>query len=1078
MRKLFSLIACLAIGTTMLMAQTKVVTGRVISSEDGEPVFGATVVVPGTTNGTTTDADGNFSLRVPESAKALTVSYIGLASEQVTITGKPLKVTLNPDMEVIDEVIVTAYGTSTKGTFTGSATTIKAEKLQDIQVSNVSEALTGTAGVQVQSANGQPGTAATIRVRGVGSINAGSSPLYIVDGVPFDGDLSSINSADIESLTVLKDAASTALYGARGANGIIMVTTKRGKSGKAVVNFDAKFGANQRQTKGYDVMTSPKQYLETQYVALYNAAAIGNGLDPVSANAYANYLMNGAGNDGTNGSTGYNIYTVPTGENLIGINGKLNPNATLGYTDGTYYFTPDRWDNATFKKHSHQQYDLSVAGGNDNGNYYISAGYLNDEGIISGSGFERISTRFKGDYQAKSWLKVGANISYSYANNSYPDEQTTTNSSGNAFYGANFIAPIYPLYVRNADKSIKYVNGKPAYDYGQSTDAGRNRAFMGMMNAVGDLAYNYRKYKMDILSANGFWEVLPYKGVSIRGTYGLDLDNTRYDNLGNAYMGNSAAYGGSATQEHMRTYGFTQQYLATYTNTFADKHAVDVTLGYEGYQYQYNYIEGYSTKLYDVDSYFLSNTSGNKYIYGGEDNYSTQGIFGRVNYAFDEKYIVNASIRRDASSRFSEDNRWGTFWSASAAWLLSNEEFMEDLSLIDMLKFKASFGETGNDAIGNYYAYMDQYSISGADGVWSDGTLSYKGNPDLTWETSQSWNAGFDFSAFHQKLNGSIEYWGRKSKDMLYYKPVASSNGYSEIPMNVGSMTNQGVEIDLDYTILKQKNYGLSVHANATYIQNEINELHKDLNGKLISGSYIYEEGKSRYHMYLVKSAGVLNGAADPNNDGMALYWAKNTGENDLTDVYGNTIAPGQEYKTVNWSTANSTNRHSTKNLLPKWYGGFGLNANAYGFDFAVEFSYQLGGHIFDSGYQRLMHSGTAYYAGQNWHHDIKNAWTPSHTNTDIPRLNTADNYANSTSDRWLTNASYLSLNNITVGYTVPKKVVRKWGMEKVRVLFTGDNVALISARKGLDPRQSFTTATSAVYSPIRTLSGGLSVTF
>ena len=1082
MRKLLSLLVCLSMGATMLMAQTRTVTGRVISSEDGEPVIGATVVVPGTSNGTVTDMDGNFSLRIPEDAKTVTISYIGLATQQVAVTGKPLNVTLSPDTEVIDEVVVTAYGTSTKGTFTGSATTIKAEKLQDIQVTNVSEALTGTAGVQVQNANGQPGTESTIRVRGVGSINAGASPLYILDGVPYDGDLSSINSADIESLTVLKDAASTALYGARGANGIVMITTKKGKQGKAQVNFDAKIGVNQRQVKNYDVFTSPKNYLETQYQSLYNSGVHYFGYDAVTANAYANYLMDGAGNDGSNGSTGYKIYTVPAGQLLIGQNGKLNPNATLGYSNGEYYYTPDSWSDATFKNHSHQQYDLSVSGGNDNGNYYVSFGYLDNEGIIDGSAFTRASTRFKGDYQVKKWLKVGANISYNNATNSYPDDQTSTNSSGNAFFGANMIAPIYPLYVRNADGSIKYVNGKPAYDYGQSTDAGNNRSFMGMMNAVGDLNYNITKYRMDILGAQGYWEIKPIQDLTIRGTYSYDLDNTRYDALGNLYMGNAAGYGGTATQEHAHTSGRTQQYLATYTHTFADKHAFDATLGYEEYEYKYDYIEGYGTSIYDPDSYRLSLTSDNQKVYGGGDKYATQGIFGRVNYSYNEKYILNASLRRDASSRFSEDNRWGTFWSASAAWLMSNEGFMSGFDWVNMLKMKASFGETGNDAIGNYYAYADQYSISGAKGVWSDGTLSYKGNPNLTWETSQAWNAGFDFSMFGQKLNGSIEYWGRESKDMLYYKPVAPSLGYSELPMNVGSMINQGVEIDLSYQIVKTKNYGAEVHANATYISNEIKELSSDLNGQLITGSYIYEEGASRYHMYLVKYAGVLNDAPDPNDNGLALYWAKNKSTEVMYDAYGNEVQPGEEFKTTNFTAAYSgtttSNRHSTKNLLPKWYGGFGLSANAYGFDLSVECSYQLGGHIYDSGYQYLMHAGDSYYAGTNWHKDIRKAWTETNTNTNVPRLCSTDDYTNSTSTRWLTKASYLALNNVTFGYTLPRTLVRKVGIEKVRVLFAGENLGLLSARKGLDPRQSFTTATTARYTTIRTLSGGLSVTF
>lgn len=1074
MRRLLSLIACLTLGVTMLMAQnTKTVSGRVISSEDGEPVISATVSIPGSNTGTVTDIDGRFSFSVPQNTRTLKVSFIGMTSVEVA-AGTNLTITLEPDAEVIDEVVVTAYGTSTKGTFTGSATTIKSEKLQDVQVTNVTQALTGTAGVQVQSSNGQPGVSSTIRVRGVGSINAGTSPLYIVDGVPFDGDLSSINTADIESMTVLKDAASTALYGARGANGIIMVTTKKGKSGKSVVNFDAKYGYTQRQLKGYDTFTSPKTYLETQYQAIYNAGINYFGYDAATANAYANTEMVKQGGFGT----GYQIYTVPAGQKLIGTNGMLNPYATLGYVnEAGYYITPDNWSDETFRTGTHQSYDISVSGGSDMESHYVSLGYLTNDGIIEGSGFERLSTRMKADYKVKNWLKIGGQMAYANSTSNYPGEQTSTSSSGNGFLGAYFASPIYPIYVRNADGSIKMTDGKKTYDYGQLTDAGYNRQFMGMMNAPGDLAFNKTAYRMDILNAQGYWQIEPYRDLTVRGTYGMDLDNTRYDDLGNPYMGNAAGYGGTATQEHMRTRGFTQQYLATYTHTWDEKHAFDATLGYEGYTYLYNYIYGYNTKLYNPDSYFLSNSSGVPSVSGGQTEYATKGFFGRVNYTYDEKYIVNASVRRDASSRFAKDKRWGTFWSGSAAWLVSAEDFMKDLDWVNMLKVKASYGQSGNDAIGNYYAYLDQYSVSGADGVWSDGTLSYKGNPDLTWETSVSYNLGVDFSLFNSKLNGTVEYFGRKSKDMLYYKPVASSNGYSQIAMNVGSMTNSGVEIDLSYDILRNKNYSLNVHANATYISNTINELHPDLEGELIDGSYIYREGQSRYHMYIVEYAGVNQ------NDGVALYRAKNIGETQLTDAYGETVEPGQEYVTENWSTAYSTNRKSTKNLMPKWYGGFGVSATAYGFDLSVDASYQLGGWIFDSGYQQLMHTisgqgSSGYFTGYNWHTDILDAWTPENANSDIPRLCATDLYANATSDRFLTRASYLSLNNVTLGYTLPKSLTRKAQIEKVRFMIAAENVALLSARRGLDPRQSYTSSSAARYTPIRTVSGGVSLTF
>lgn len=1055
MRKLTFLLACLfLIGIGLVNAQSRTVSGTVVSVEDEQPVIGASVMVKGTTLGTITDVNGRFNISLPANSKTLVISYIGMKTVELDAVNNMI-VRLANEASELDEVLVVAYGTATKGSYTGSAAVMKSDKIEKRQVSNVSNALAGAvAGVQVQSANGQPGTSATIRVRGVGSINAGMNPLYVVDGVPFDGDLSSLNTADIESMTVLKDAASTALYGARGANGIIMITTKKGAKGEASIKFDSKWGVNSRSIKNYDVMTSPQNYLETSYQAIYNAGIYNLNYTPAQANAYANTKIT----SGTEGGSGYKVYTVPAGELLIGTNGKLNPNATLGYSDAKYYYTPDNWANETFSNNMRQEYNLSISGASDKSNYYMSFGYLDDKGVISGSGFNRLSGRFKGDYQVKEWLKVGANVNYNYSNSNYPGEQITTNSSGNAFFIANNVAPIYPMYVRNAsDKSIMLNNGRKVYDYGDGVSTNFSRRFMSIANPAGDLTYNKTNYLMDILNTTWFAEITPMKGLTLTARYGVNVDNTRYNDLGNVYMGQSASYGGTAYQEQTRVFGVNQQYIAAYQTQFADVHHIDATLGYDGYSYRSELVYASGQNLYNPESYYVSNAIDQLRGGGEYDVYSTKGIFGRVNYSYDDKYFGNVSYRRDASSRFSPENRWGDFYSASAAWLMNKEAFMADLTWVDMLKLKASFGQQGNDNVGNYYAWLDQYGLTGADGVFADGTLVYKGNPDLTWETSTSYNVGIDFSVLKDKLSGSIEYFGRTSSDMLYYKPVAGSLGYTSIPMNVGAMTNSGVEIDLNWNVLKTKDISWSVNANATFVKNKINELHPDLQGKLIDGTRIYEEGYSMYRMYLVEYAGV-----DPTT-GLAQYWSKD--------------GDGNPTKVTDYNLA-LNNRKATEDLLPKVYGGFGTSIDAYGFDASVQCSYQLGGTIYDSGYQGLMHGGTASNGGRNWHKDIYNAWTPQNTETNVPRLNANDQYASSTSTRFLTSSNYLSLNNITVGYTLPSNLVRKIDVNKLRVYFAADNVALLSARKGLDPRQSYISATTALYTPIRTISGGISLTF
>ena len=1058
---------CLMIGIGLVNAQISKVTGNVTSEEDGLPVVGASVLVKGTTIGTVTDIDGNFTLtNVPSSAGTLVISFIGMQSQEVKI--KPIvKVVLKSDAEVLDEVVVTAYGTSTKGSFTGSAAVMKADKIEKRQVSNVSNALAGAvAGVQILSNNGQPGEDAKVRIRGVGSINAGTDPLYVVDGVPYDGDLSSINSADIESMTVLKDAASTALYGARGANGIIMITTKKGTSGKARVNFDAKWGANSRGVKNYDVLTSSKNYLEKAYEAIYNGYVQTNGMTPQAANVAANNTLLSAGN----GGVGYQIYTVPEGQLLIGSNGLLTPNATLGYTDEYgYYYTPDNWADETFRTSLRQEYNLNVSGGNDKSTFYMAFGYLDDQGVIEGSGLTRFSGRLKGDYKVTDWLKVGANMNYVNSKSNYPGDQDNASSSGNAFYIANNIAPVYPMYVRGADKQIMTLNGRKVYDYGDGVSSPSSRAFMSIANPAGDLIYNKTEFLADVLNANWFAELTPIKGLTISARFGMNIDNTRYNDLGNAYMGQSASYGGNAYQAAMRTFGFDQQYVANYQFAVKDVHHFDITAGYDGYSYQYTELTGSGQNLYDPESFYISNTIDKKTASGMKLTYATEGFFGRVNYSYDDKYFGNVSYRRDASSRFAPENRWGDFWAASVAWMITREDFMKDITWINMLKLKASFGQQGNDDIlfpggytvgvmetaKNYYPWMDQYNMTGADGVFSDGTMIAKGNRDLTWETSTSYNVGIDFALFNNRLNGSAEYFGRKSSDMLYNKPVAGSVGYTSIPMNVGSMTNSGFELDLTYLIFNQKNFTWDVNLNATFIKNKINKLHPDLDGQLIDGNYIYEEGESMYRMYLVDYAGV-----DPET-GLAQYWAKDD--------------KGELYKTDNYALAQTTNKVATDNLMPKVYGGLGTSVQLYGFDASIQLSYQLGGQIYDSGY-RFMMAGKG--DGQNWHKDIYNAWTPENKYTDVPRLNAQDKYTNSTSTRWLASSNYLSVNNITIGYTLPSNLVRKMMLEKLRVYFTADNVGLLSARKGLDPRQSYTSATTSLYTAIRTISGGISLTF
>lgn len=1140
MKKLFLLLVAVLSVALCSSAQTRVVTGTVLEAGTDEPVIGASVLPGSSKQGVVTDVDGNFRVSVPANVKTLSISAVGYQDKVVNIpANNNVTVYLGTLATVMDEVVVTGYGNMKRAEYTGSAAQVNAAQLEDALTSNVTNALNGKmAGVQTLSSNGQPGTSSSVLIRGVGSINASTSPLYVVDGMPFDGDIASISNSDIESLTVLKDAASAALYGARGANGVIVITTKKGQSGQAKITVDMRWGGNSRALPNYDVITDQRQYLETVYKAQYQTAKDFYGYAPAYNPQYEdkaawaaqysafNPAAHAYANENLFSSLGYQTWTIPTGQEAIGTNGKFNPYATPGYKYGNFWLLADDWAKETLINGLRQEYNISISGGTDRISYYVSGSYLSDEGLIANSHFKRFSTRANVDYQAKKWLKIGTNISYAYTNSGYPGDQdlSASTSTGNAFNLINSLAPIYPMYIRAAsDHQIAWNDkfNRPIYDYGTSSNTyeglGRtpSRNTYSSSNPAGDLQYNREDYLADILDAKWYAIINPLAGLNITGTAGYTVDNTRLHYLANSLYGQSAAYKGQAEQAQTRYRTINLQLLASYNKTFGDVHNMDLMVGAENQAYNVEGVWAIGSNLYQPGVFVVDNTIDDIRGGGNMSELVHRGFFGRAKYTYDSKYFFMGSIRRDGSSRFAPNHRWGTFWSLSAGWDIAKEKFMQDVTAVDLLKFKFSFGQNGNDGIGaRYIAYADQYRIQGGDGVWSDGTLSYKGNPDITWETSNNMNFGFDFS-FFRSLEGSIEYFQRQTEDMLFNIPTAPSLGYSSMPMNVGSMRNSGVEIDLNYTIIKTKDITWDVNANITFGWNKVLKIDKrllntnreyfnpDSEKGWLSGSRMFFEGESMYNLWLVDYAGV-----NP-NDGQAMYWAATYNKKAIENldasqyhVIGTTMVPkyddegnavigsdGQpvmestdvyEYQTPDYSAAYNTNRKATGNLMPKAYGGFGTTLNAYGIDLSLSFGYQFGGKIVDSAYQTFMYPGTKASLGQNFHKDILEAWTTPGQVTDVPRLAVNSSYsaANSTSTRFLISSNYLSLNNVTLGYTFPTKWVQKLGLSSVRVYGSAENVALWSKRKGLDPRQGFTSSDNATYSPIRSIAGGIKVSF
>ncbi len=980
-----------------------------------------------------------------------------------------VKVVLESETEHLDEVMVVAFGTAKKSQFTGSAATVKADKIAERQVANVSNALSGqVAGVQVTSSNGEPGATASIRIRGIGSMSASNAPLYVVDGVPFEGGIETINPQDIESMTVLKDAASNALYGARGANGVILITTKKGQQGaKAKIDVDAKWGNNRRAIPNYDVMTSPNTYYETYYQAINNA--LGGAAPSSTVGAYVENLL------------GYPIYNVPVGEELFTAEGKINPNATVGNQyvgkDGnTYFLQPDNWYNELFMNDNlRQEYNVRISGASPQSTYYMSAGYLEDTGIIPNSGFQRFTARMNADYQVNKSIKVGSSFSYSNSVSLSPRDQSGS-SSGNLFYVSNRIAPIYPLYVRDADGNIMTdSHGFTMYDFGAGEYPGLGRPFMGNSNPASMIALDKNEAIYDVLSGRAFlnWDI--FKGLKASANWGVDIDNTRSRNLYNTYYGQYSEVGGIIYVGASRLFSTNQQYLLTYNKEYGN-HSIDALAGYENYRRSYQTLTGSKENLFNPNVPEIDNAISQPQASSYTGVYKTEGFLARLQYDYADKYFVSGSFRRDGSSRFHPDNRWGNFWSVGGGWLLNKENFLIGAKNIDLLKFKASYGVQGNDNLNysnlhNYNYYSDHYSVADSNGDFAL-SMSFKGNKDLTWESSHNFNTGFDFEFFKRRLRGTVEYFTRKTVDMLYERPVAPSLGYTYIPMNVGSMSNSGFELDLQGDIVRTKHVNWAANFNITSVKNKIIELHPDLNGELISGNYIYREGESSYQFYLREFAGVDEETGD------ALYYVDvpQVAEDGtpVLDANGDPVM-------IKETTTNAPNatRYATGDILPKFYGGFGTSFNAYGFDFGMSFAYQLGGRIYDNTYAALMHEGTSDDLGYNWHKDIANAWTPENKVTDVPKVNyNGDGYANYLSTRFLTSSNYLSINNITFGYTLPKALTMKMGIQNFRVYCAADNVAVFSARKGLDPRQSFTAASNEYYSPMRAISAGVSMTF
>lgn len=1119
MKRVILLFSALVLCICVAFGQETTISGTVVDA-NGEAVIGASVQVKGAESiGTTTDFDGNFTIKVPAGNKTLVFKSMGLNTVEM-VAKNGMRVTMSEEVTEIDEVMAVAYGTSTKKSFAGSATVVKGETLEKKNPSDVTKALAGeVAGVQVISSTGQPGSTATVLVRGYGSMSSSTTPLYVVDGIPYDGSISSIDPSDIASTTVLKDATATSLYGARGANGVILITTKKGNSGEGKIDIDVKYGGNMRLIPMYETIDDPQRYVELCWEGLANQLGSGEK---------ASAVLFKSGSGGL--PAAYNRWTL-AGDKLVDpYTGKFFDGVQLkqGYIDD-----PEQgWQKAIFRNGDKVEANLKIHGGSDKTTYYTSFGYLKDEGYYIGSDYDRLTARVNVNHEAKKWLKGNLNMSYAYSHKNMPGQSSNMN---NGFAYVNECPVIYPVFLRDAngyrvyDSKILNPDGSHpyAYDYGDVDQFGNpiGRKYGNGINPAGALQYDKDRTETHQVAANGMLEVTFYKGLKLQTNFGVQFQAANNSDLTNCYYGDAAGVG-RITKTQSNFLSFTWNQILSYNTDFNGRdHNLDVFVAHEtGYMTQSSMAasQNYTARPEGLE---LSNAIEMSGIGSETVTATIESYFAQAKYNYKERYFFYGNVRGDGSSRFAKGRRWGVFGAVGLAWMVTNEEFMENVDVLRSLKIKASWGALGNQEIG-LFMYTNQYGINNVDGQVGY-SLGYVGNPDISWERSSMWNVGFEMS-LSKYADIEMDYFHKTTDNMLFARAVAPSLGYSSFYVNDGAMINQGVEFQVNVHAVDMKQVKFDIRLNGSYYDNKVTKMPHDNNGKTLDWSNGYSLNHSPFDYYTVEYCGV-NGQT-----GKALYTLYynpadlvtgtfNEAYDYISSVhryildhwvtdeakYNESIAKGQycvlvdkatqqkyldnpnlileKTTTENYNYASSF--YVGKSALPKLQGGFGFDLSAYGFELNASFQYSLGGYGSDGAYEMLMHSGVA--GERNWHKDIENRWTSAigekwasmsaeERSKVIPRLsNGDDNYANSGSTRFINSSNYLTLSNIRLGYSFPKKWMEKAHLNSLSVFVSGDNLFCLSIRKGYIPMASLTGSSDTYqYSPLSTIMGGIKISF
>ncbi|MCK3686264.1 TonB-dependent receptor [Maribellus sp. YY47] len=1047
MKKLAMLLVCiLLLGIHFGNAQVKSISGTVTSSEDGTSIPGVSVLVKGTTIGTVTNIDGYYELDVPDDAKHLIFSFVGMQTIETSISGTVINAQMKPDILGLDEVMVVAYGTAKKESLTGSAAVIGEQEIESRSVSSIGQILTGsTTGVQTTAGSGQPGSSPTIVIRGIGTLNTSADPLIVLDGVQYEGVLSSINPGDIASMTVLKDAASTALYGSRAANGVLIITTKKGSKGveSMKVNLKAQAGIINQALPNYEAVNAQDYYVLQAEAFAQSRFQSGNANSIAESRGYAY--------ENIYSQLKYNPFLGIANDQILTAEGKINPKAKVGFRDLDWY-------DAAKQQGYRQNYDLSLSGGSKKASYFYSLGYLDERGYIIKSDYERFNTRLNIDFDVKDWLQIGGSVYATIVNSDIGSAESATYA--NPFRNARMTAPIYPVYLLDQTTGDYILDGagEKQYDdggtYARPINAGRN--------AIAELNWNSEDFKRNEMGNRTFARFKVTEELTATINLGADFQNYHYKRFDNPEIGDGAPTARMAEDRYTRTTVNVNQ-LLNYEKTVNEVHNFSALLGHESYSRTYTRQESFKNQFIVTGIYELNNFVNTADNTGWTDKKKTEGYFARLNYNYADKYYIDGSYRRDGSSAFHEDVRWGNFYSVGASWRIDQEQFIYGADWINSLKLRASYGEVGNDNIGEYgyQALYETYPNASAPGLrWAS-----VGNAALTWEVNKTFDVALDFALF-DRISGTVEWYNRKSDDLLYEMPLAPSMGLMEQPRNIAAMLNQGFEINIEGDIIRTSDFRWNMNLMGSTNKNEITSIPEPF----VDGTKRWSEGHSRYDFWLRKFYDV------DTEDGATRFHVWKEVTNDEGEVIGTELSfddNGDPELTKDADDAGFG--YVGASTIPKLLGSIGNTFTYKGLTLRTLFTYSLGGKMIDAIYQGMLSSTV----GESYHPDVKDSWMNPGDVTEFPRLQYSESNLYATSDFFLISSNYLNIRNVTLSYDFPKSLMDNWGLGQLSVFLTGENLYMFTARKGMNPIYNFSgTQDELAYVPSRSFILGFSLQF